>query len=113
MKLIGYIDGVEVKFDFNPPNQFKAIIPKQLDGIYVLELHVIDQAGNRTNLTNMIVTIDFDKLMFEILEENYSDQMLEKDYSNRNLEKNYINQQENNDFEFRKLQQEYSFKELV
>jgi hypothetical protein len=71
MRLVGYVDGVEVKFDFTPPNTFTAIIPKQLDGIYILQLHAIDESGNQTNYSNIFVNIDFQKMSFRVLDENY------------------------------------------
>ncbi len=72
MRLIGYVDGIEVKFDFYPPNTFKAEIPKKINGQYIIELHAIDDAGNQTNEANLIVAINFDKLTFKILEQDFN-----------------------------------------
>lgn len=95
MKLVGYADGVEVKFDFYPPNIFKAEIPKKVSGIYLLELHATDDAGNQTNMCDMAVLIDFDKLSFKILDTDI------------------LYKTENEDFEFKELQQEFMSKELI
>lgn len=68
MRLIGSIDGVEVNFDFYPPNQFKAEIPKKLDGVYVVELKALDDAGNETNYSNIFIKIDFQKMSFSVVD---------------------------------------------
>jgi hypothetical protein len=68
MRLIGYVDGVQVTFTYTPPNTWTAIIPKQLDGIYIVELHAINEAGNIANYSGMIVKIDFSNLKIEVLE---------------------------------------------
>lgn len=67
MRLIGYIEGVEVTFDFYPPNTFRAVFPRQLDGTYIVELHAIDDAGNETVYTNLFVLIDFQSMIFRVL----------------------------------------------
>ena len=70
MKLIGYVDGVELSFEFSPPDTFKAIIPKQLDGTYIVQLFAHDNAGNIDTFANTFVIINFDELSYEILESN-------------------------------------------
>jgi hypothetical protein len=95
MKLIGYLDGIEVRFDFYSPNIFKAEIPKKMSGMYIIELHAVDEAGNQTNLCNTVVLIDFDKLTFKI------------------LDKNFIEKVENKNYGFKELHQEYTYKELM
>jgi len=94
MKLIGYIDGVEVLFDFHPPNQFKAEIPKQLDGSYIVELYALDLAGNKSSLySSIFIRIDYNNLKMEVLPSNY----------------NFINGEE---VAFRRLESQYTLKEL-
>ena len=80
MKLIGYIKGVEISFDFHPPNIYKAIIPKQFDGVYIVNLKAIDDAGNENNYADMIVCIDFDKMSFKVLENNLKHIKKEENY---------------------------------
>jgi hypothetical protein len=72
MRLVGYVDGIEVRFDFCPPSTFKAEIPRQLDGTYILQLRAIDDAGNETNYSNIFIKIDFQQLKIQILPINYS-----------------------------------------
>lgn len=95
MKLIGYADGIEVKFDFYPPNNFKAEIPKNMSGIYNIELHAIDDAGNQTNMCNMAILIDFDKLQFKVLDSDI------------------LYKTESEEFGYKELQQEFTSKELI
>lgn len=95
MKLIGYLDGVEVAFDFYPPNQFKAEIPKNKSGIYIVELHAVDDAGNQTNMCDMAVLIDFDRLKFKILDTEFEYRM------------------NSEEFGYKELQQKFTYKELI
>lgn len=71
MKLVGFIDGVEVVFDYFPPNQFKAYIPKRLNGIYNVELKCIDDGGNESGLAGMYIHVDVQKMIFKVLEKLY------------------------------------------
>ena len=95
MKLIGYLDGVEAKFNFYPPNTFKAEIPKKMNGIYIVELHAIDDAGNQTNISNIAVLIDFDKLTFKVI--------------NSGL----IYKESSSEYGYTEFPQEFGYKELI
>ncbi|MEG3040907.1 MAG: PF13754 domain-containing protein [Clostridium sp.] len=112
MKLIGCIDGIEVKFDFYPPNKFIAEIPKKIDGTYIVEFTAIDDAGNKTSYSNIFIKINFNKMNFEIL----------KGLINKEEVENYNYKELSNTFEqsnlieaisFEKLIQEYSYREVV
>lgn len=94
MKLIGYVDGVEVRFDFYPPSTFKAEIPKQIDGTYIIQLQAVDDAGNKTGYSNIFIEINFDKLTFKVLNPNFTHKL-------------------DKEFEYAELQQEFSYKELM
>jgi hypothetical protein len=72
MVLLGYVDGVEVKFDFYPPNTFKAEIPAQLSGTYILQLKAIDAASNICEYSNIHIVIDFSTFKIKILDKNYT-----------------------------------------
>ena len=112
MKLLGYIDGVEVKFDFYSPNIFKAEIPKKMNGIYILELHAIDEAGNQTNMCSITVIIDFDKLSFKILDTSMICKVENKDLEFNTLKDILGFKTEDEVFEFKELPQEFINKEL-
>lgn len=112
MKLIGYIDGVEVNFDFIPPNQFKAIVPRHLDGTYIVELQAEDNAGNCESITDIVVAIDFDKLSFRILDKNYHVNENSKDFSYKVHQQVFLTM-ESEVFYFKQLQQQFLYKELV
>lgn len=94
MNMIGFLDGVEVRFDFTPPNTFKAVVPKKMNGKYIVQLHCTDDAGNITNLSEISVLIDFDKLTFKALELDL----------NHNIEKeNYSFKEFNSGFDYKEL----------
>lgn len=94
MRLIGYVDGVEISFDFYPPNIFRGIIPKRLNGKYVVELKVTDNAGNENGMTDILVYIDFQKMKFKVLDESYRFATTDK-------------------FRFKEVKSQFSFKELI
>lgn len=103
MKLIGKIGGVEVKFDFYPPNIFKGVIPKQLDGQYIFQLNVFDEAGNTTGGAYKYMYIDFNSLHCHILSENFK-------FSKRDEGKTYIKVDDL--YDTREIEEAYSFSEI-
>lgn len=113
MRLIGNIDGIEVRFDFYPPNIFKAEIPKQLDGTYILQLHAIDEAGNITNYSDIFVRIDFKQLNIEVLPSNYNFIGDSMDMGVVALDKNFTFKNISSDFNFMMHNSNYSYRELV
>ena len=68
MRLKGYVDGVEVSFTFIPPNTFQGVVPKKLNGRYIVQLQLVDEAGNETNNADVYMFIDFQKMQFKVLE---------------------------------------------
>lgn len=115
MRLIGYIEGVEVKFDFYPPNKFIGIIPKKLDGKYIAQFILYDDAGNQTSLSTILIYIDFNKMDFKILNPNNKLDFNIK--SNNYFESMKINtiysEKIINNFIFKKVFSNYTFKELI
>lgn len=95
MKLIGYIDGMEIRFDFYPPDIFKATIPKKLSGKYIVQLKVIDEAGNEENKADIYVYIDFQNMSFREVKSPYK-----------------LNENDNN-YNYMELNCKYTYKELV
>lgn len=79
MRLIGYVNGEEIIFDYFPPNLFKATIPKRTDGKYIISLVLIDNAENINTLTDTFLYIDFKNMKFELIDRKYKEQLLESD----------------------------------
>lgn len=113
MKLIGYLDGIEVKFDFYPPNTFKAEVPKRIDGTYIIELHAADDAGNITNYSNLFVKIDFNLLKISILPFNFSDKTYQENNHIIEITSNFSFKEIFKLFINREVPARYSFKELI
>jgi len=112
MKLIGYIDGVEIRFDFYPPNTFKATIPKKLSGKYIVQLKVIDEAGNEENKADMYVYIDFQNMSFREVGSTYVNKIKDNNLSYIEIKNDYeLN--ENNMYESIELNCKYTYKELI
>ncbi|MDP4109322.1 MAG: PF13754 domain-containing protein [Bacillota bacterium] len=95
MKLTGYINGTEICFDFRPPSTFAAEIPRNISGVYILELHAADNAGNQANECSAAVLVNFNELIFKILDIEYGYEPGKEE------------------FKFTKLPPEFSYKELV
>lgn len=110
MKLVGIIDGEEVTFDYFPPNQFKAYIPKKLNGTYNIHLRCIDDAGNEEGLSGVYIYIDFQKMDFKVLEKVYKDEVNSKNYDCETLNEKYKNDKENDNYNFKELNSQYSYK---
>lgn len=113
MKLIGYVDGIEVNFDFYPPNTFKAIIPKKLDGKYILELQAEDDAGNIDCSTGMYIYIDFQHMKIKVLSSKYQ---FKKDANNlryKKIDNIFSSKELDSKLTFKKSCSPYSYKELI
>ena len=66
VKLIGTINGDEVVFKKEEGDMWKATIPKNLNGEYVIELQAYDEAGNMGYMAKYIMTIDVGKLYLKL-----------------------------------------------
>lgn len=112
VNLIGYVEGVEISFDFYPPDTYKGIIPKQIDGRYIVELRAIDEAGNTTGMTNVYILIDFDQLEFKVLSETYSSILEKEEYANEIIAL-FIGQDESLKYEYEVMDNGFTYKEVV
>lgn len=113
LKLIGYVDGIEISFDFYPPNIFKGIIPKKLNGRYIVQLKAIDEAGNETNTAEVYVYIDFKKMIFKVLDENYKFNIDNNGLGYIEVKDTYNINIIEDKFSFKEVQSQYSYRELV
>ena len=112
MKLIGYVGGAEIAFSFCPPNLFKAEIPKNQNGIYIVELHAVDDAGNQSGFTNIFVKIDFQQLKVSILSPNFNFIENGINLGYREIQNTYEYMIRNTGF-YTKEFNKYSYKELI
>lgn len=101
MKLIGYVDGIEINFNFYPPNTFKAVIPKKIDGKYIVELKAADDAGNIDYSTGIYVSIDFQHMKIKMLNSKY-------EFKNDTSKIGY--ERVNNVYDFKELDSKLIFK---
>ena len=113
MRLIGYVDGIEVCFDFYPPNIYKAIIPKRLNGRYIVQLTAVDEAGNETNVTDIYMYISFQEMEFKVLDEKFKFNIDENKLSFVEIVGIYDPKVIDDKFYFKEIKSKYSFKELV
>lgn len=112
IRLLGYVNGVEVTFTFSPPKVFRGVVPASLNGQYYLDLKAVDEAGNQTHYMDLYVLIDFDALTFKILDERYDFSVEDNEDSSLEIFDNYSNNEVNSEFSH-SVYQPYRFKELM
>lgn len=113
MKLIGSVGGIEVKFDFYPPNIFRGVIPKNLSGQYILQLTLFDDFGNTNGGAFKYMYVDFNSLHFHILEDNFKFSETNEDKTYIKVDNLYNTKEIKEAYSFNELKSEYSYRELV
>lgn len=113
MKLVGYVDGIEISFNFCTPNIYKAVIPKKLNGKYIVQLKVIDDAGNETNSAGNYMYIDFQQMIFKVLGDNFKFNIDNNNLGYVEVNNIYNSREVYNKFNFKEVSNQYSYRELV
>ena len=63
VKVIGTVDDIEVVFKYNQATgKWETIVPRDLDGTYVVDLWAYDEAGNRGYAATVLFTVDTESL---------------------------------------------------
>lgn len=71
MTLIGWVNGVWISFKETASNLYVATIPKNLNGRYIIALKAIDDAGNISNFVKTYVYIDFNHMVFKLVDDPF------------------------------------------
>lgn len=71
VELRGKVDGKEIVFERASEEEWKAQIPRELFGYYVVELEAFDEAGNRAFITKFLLTVDLEALAIKLVPCNY------------------------------------------
>ena len=71
VELRGKVDGKEIVFERTSEEEWKAAIPRELYGYYVVELEAFDEAGNRAYMTRVLLTVDLEALTIKLVPYNY------------------------------------------
>lgn len=66
VRLEGKIDGKEVIFNWIGRDRWQAIIPANLNGIYIVDMTAYDEAGNIGYCAKCIITVDVSALCVHI-----------------------------------------------
>lgn len=80
VKLEGIINESKVIFENVGGDNWKAVIPPTLNGIYIVELVATDDAGNQGFATKYILTIDLDALCVHLKPLPYHAQLISSEY---------------------------------
>lgn len=66
VKLIGKINSEPVIFQWKEGDRWEAIVPRIPSGVYVVELSAYDEAGNRTYVSQFLLSIDLTALCMRV-----------------------------------------------
>lgn len=80
VELTGIIDGQDIVFRREKEDWWSATIPPNLNGIYIVELTAIDEAGNVSYTTKYIITIDTSLLRVTLQPLKYYSKLLSQNY---------------------------------
>ena len=113
MQLVGCVDGIEISFDFYPPNFYRAIIPKRLNGRYIVQLKAIDEAGNEASTADVYMYIDFQQMTFKTLGDKFKFNIDDNDLGYVEIKNIYNSRELDNEFNFKEVYSQYSYRELM
>ena len=80
VKLVGKIDGQDVIFERREGDRWDATVPRNLTGVYIVELTAVDAAGNVAYCARYIVTIDLAALCVHLQPCPYRAELLRQNY---------------------------------
>ena len=66
VRLEGKVQGQDIIFKHVQGDDWEAVIPKNLTGIYIIELTAYDDNGNTAFTTRYILTVDLDALCIHL-----------------------------------------------
>ena len=78
--LRGTINGNIISFARAQWDRWEAIIPKSLNGAYVVDMSAVDEAGNTAYIARYIITIDISSMCVHIEPCPYYEELLEPQY---------------------------------
>lgn len=71
VRLEGFVEGVPVVFTHKEGDLWEAVVPKKLNGIYIVEFTAYDEAGNVGFTTRYVLSVDFASLCVHLREYPY------------------------------------------
>lgn len=89
VKLIGKVDGKEVIFERKNGDIWEAIVPYDLDGMYIVEITAFSDAGVQAYRTKMLLVVDPSTLCISLLQCDYDVELLLKEYTMTNVTEEY------------------------
>lgn len=80
VKLTGNINGDAVIFERIQGDEWEATVPASLNGVYIVDLLAVDEAGNETYWAKYILTIDMAALCVHLEPYPYRAELLQPEY---------------------------------
>lgn len=91
VKLVGKADNFDVVFEQNEQGLWETIVPFDEDGVYVLDLLAVDEAGNQSRYAKVLFIVDTSnihcKFRLQIL--SFQDKTEQYDYGLQNNTSRY------------------------
>lgn len=109
MKLRGWVDGVEVNFDLTPPNTWKAIVPRQLDGTYIIQLKAISDMGNELNWSKIFIKINFQSMTMKVLPFAYIYNQEDEDIREKQVNSNFLYDEVSSTYNSQQIESKYIY----
>lgn len=80
VKLTGNVNGDSIIFTRTEGDTWRSTVPSTLNGIYVVDLLAVDEAGNEAYWAKYILTVDLTALCVHLEPCPYQAELLEPDY---------------------------------
>lgn len=80
VKLTGNVNGSAIIFERVQGDEWKATVPASLNGVYIVELLAVDEAGNEAYWAKYILTIDLAALCVHLEPYPYWAELLQPEY---------------------------------
>ena len=90
VELRGKIDGKEILFERVSQDEWRAAIPREFCGFYIVELEAFDEAGNRAYITKFLLTVDLDSLGVKLVPCSYQAGLLPSEFEGEPYHSSYI-----------------------
>lgn len=90
VKLTGVIEGNPVIFERKSGDVWETTIPAKLNGIYIVELTAVDEAGNIAYCAKYIVTVDLSALCVHLEPFPWKSELLDESYNAKCEVSNYF-----------------------
>ena len=88
-------------------------IPKKSNGIYIVQLRAIDEAGNEISTVDTFIYLDYQKLEFKVIDSVLVADIMDESLYHIGVKENYSTIILEYIYSFKEVESEYLLKELI